>query len=323
MASRRRTVLQTKFFYAASVFACTFGVVSFLWHHAIVNWFFVAFGLIWVGIVTLFAWDVMTRTENLDREVRARTKELQDHARRLAETNRELKELDAMKSEFVANVSHELRTPLTSIRAFSEILERGGLADEERLEFAGIIRDESDRLASLIDAILNAERIRNGTVKWNVEPVSPEDLIGHVVRLFRHQAERDGLSLQGQAKEGLPDVKADRDRTLTVLNNLVSNALKFTPEGGEVSVGAEAEDGGEAVRFSVSDTGVGISPEERERVFEPFSVGGDETTAGRGTGLGLNISKQIVEQLGGRIWVEDRPEAGSTFYFTLPVAGRA
>ena len=503
-------ILQTRFFYVATIFAVSFGIVSFLWRYKSVNWVVIVFGLLWVGVMTAFAWEIVTRAEKLDEKVKDRTRALKEsnthlttlidqitifhhlshrmnqevkpadichtfvhrlqdafpelksvwlwlderiigpidenrnadeappplspvavagdelgrpaeltnpddyppmiagpvfesdfhhernlprlaeekgwtwatnsglqefagyplevgdtcigalglfsegnisknfvshlhlsvnqlamalekarllrgyrtRARDLAEANSELRKLDTMKNWFLSAVSHELRTPLTSIKSFSEILQNyGDLSENEIGEFAGIIRDESDRLSTLIDDMLDAASIADGRMEWNPEPTEPAELIHRSCQLFSYRAENSGLTLDQDVPENLPRVNADRGKIITVLNNLLGNAIKFTEPGGTIRVSA-GWDGteGDCVKIAVSDTGPGIAREDRERVFEKFTRLGEPTGAHPdGAGLGLAISREIVETHGGQIWVESEAGEGSTFFVTLPV----
>ena len=503
-------ILETRFFYVATIFAVSFGTVSFLWRYKSVNWVIILFGLVWVAVVTAFAWEIVTRAERLDEKVKKRTRALKesnahlttlidqitifhhlshkmnqevkpgricrtfvsglqesfpdlesvwlwlderivgpidenrheddtppplspvavsgadlgrpreladpDHyppmiagpvfrsefhhernlpetgrregwswveeaglqefagyplevgetnigalgmfseqsisknflshlhlsvnqlamalekarllrgyrsrARELAEANAELRKLDTMKNWFLSAVSHELRTPLTSIRSFSEILQNyEDLSEDETCEFAGIIREESDRLSTLIDDMLDAASIADGRMEWNPELTSPASLIRRSCKLFSYRIENSGLTLEQDVPDDLPQVEADRGKIITVLNNLIGNAIKFTEPGGTITISAAMDDeNGEAVTIAVSDTGKGIDRDDQRRVFEKFTRLGEPLGGHpKGAGLGLAISREIVEKHGGRIWVESEPGEGSTFSLTLPV----
>jgi len=316
---KSKSILQTKFFYVASIFAVSFGTVSFLWRYKSVSWVLIAFGIVWVGVVTAFAWQMVTRAETLDELVKSRTKEL-------AEANAELRKLDRMKNWFISVVSHELKTPLTSIRSFSEVLEGyEDLTPKERREFLGVIMSESDRLTGLINDMLDAASIADGRMEWNPRASSPNLLVERSCKLLAHKAENMRLSLHQAVPDGLPEVWADEGKIITVLNNLLFNAIKFTGPGGRIEVGArtieEEAKQGRFVAISVSDTGLGIAREDQERIFEKFmQVAEPPGDCPAGAGLGLAICKEIVEHHGGRIWVESEPGRGSTFTFTLPLA---
>jgi signal transduction histidine kinase len=243
---------------------------------------------------------------------------LQRRARQLAAANQELRQLDSMKDWFISSVSHELRTPLTSIRSFSEILQDyEDLSPQERLEFAAIIREESQRLGDMIDELLNLAKLAHGEAGASPAAFQLEPLVHRACRLFRQQADERDIELVEDVPEDLPAVFADEMGLARVLNNLVSNAFKFTPDGGRIVISAETE----TKRFvvvRVTDTGMGIAPEDQERIFERFTqVHNQLTDKTPGTGIGLAICKELVEKWGGEIWVNSTPGQGSTFSFLV------
>jgi Na+/proline symporter/signal transduction histidine kinase len=257
------------------------------------------------------------------RALERKSAELEAATAGLREANSRLQELDRLKDEFVSTVSHELRTPLTSIRAFSEILrDNPGLEADERAGYLGIVVEETERLTRLIDQLLDLSKLESGAVDWHVEEVD----LGRVVRASADataQLLRDrGVTLELEVPAAVPPVAADRDRLVQVVVNLLSNAVKFSPPaGGRVRVGVTpVED--RAVRVDVADNGPGVDAADRDLIFERFRQGGDvHGDRPPGTGLGLPISRQIVEHLGGRLWVAETSEEGATFSFELPVAG--
>jgi signal transduction histidine kinase len=238
--------------------------------------------------------------------------------------NRRLKELDRQKSDFLNVVAHDLRTPLTSIRSYADLLlmykdEPG----EIREEFLTIISKESVRLGNLIDDFLNLARIESGTMKFAMKTTDIVELIDHTIAVFQGETGRRHISLTREIEPGLPEIIADGDRLGQVLANLLSNATKFTPEGGAISVSAQSIPDNR-VEIRVTDTGYGIDPKDHRRIFEKFGQvedRGDGRVKG-GTGLGLTITKEILERHGGRIWVESELGKGARFVFTLPVGGR-
>jgi two-component system phosphate regulon sensor histidine kinase PhoR len=231
----------------------------------------------------------------------------------------ELRRLEGVRRDFVANVSHELRTPLTSIRVLVETLESGAMHDPEvSTDFLARIIAEVDRLALLVDDLLDLARIESERIRLAPEEIAPAELIAHVVERIGPQTERAGLRIEVAAAAKPPPVYADRERIDQVLLNLMHNAVKFTPVGGVITLGAE--DGGDVVRFEVRDTGVGISPDDLPRIFERFYKA-DRARHSQGTGLGLAIAKHIVQAHGGEIWAESNPGGGTIVRFTLPVAG--
>ena len=230
----------------------------------------------------------------------------------------ELRKLEQVRREFVANVSHELRTPLASIRALVETLEAGALDEPEiATDFLGRIVTEVDRLAALVDELLDLARLESGRVALRLEPLAPADLLTRGAQRLLPQVERARLTLDVAIDPDLPAVLADRSRIEQVLLNLVHNAIKFTPPGGTISVRAEVQ--GAMLLVEVRDTGVGIGPEELPRLFERFYKT-DKARRSDGTGLGLAIAKHIVMIHGGTITARSVVNQGATFLFTLPLA---
>src|SRR5262245_38010607 len=255
------------------------------------------------------------------RELERKRQELEAATAELRAANERLRELDRMKDDFVSTVSHELRTPLTSIRAFAEILhDSPGLATAKRQEFVGIILRETERLTRLINQILDLAKIESGRAEWAAEPVDMRavirDAADSTAALYRER----GVELETAVPDRVPIVVADRDRLQQVLLNLLANAVKFcTPGAGRVRVALSNAPG--AVRVDVADNGCGIAREHQGTIFEKFRQVGDTlTNRPQGTGLGLPISRLIVRQFGGELWVASEPGRGATFSFTIPVA---
>ena len=228
------------------------------------------------------------------------------------------------KSEFLANMSHELRTPLNAINGFSEIMVGemyGPLGDTRYRDYARDILNSGQHLLALINDILDMSKIEAGKMSLRFEPVSLEEIAEDALRLVRNRAETAGLTLLLDFEE-LPDVEADYRAVKQVLLNLLSNAIKFTPRGGCVTVRAERRDDplGERVRVSVEDTGIGISPADLERLARPFEqVESQHAKTQQGTGLGLALSKALVEMHGGGLDLKSAPGQGTTAGFSLPV----
>ena len=230
----------------------------------------------------------------------------------------ELRRLESVRREFVANVSHELRTPLASIKALVETLEAGAVDDPEVAgDFLHRIVGEVDRLAAIVDELLDLARLESGRVALRPEALAPANLLSRATDRLRSQIDRARLDLVLAVPVDLPRVRADRARVEQVMLNLVHNAIKFTPPGGTITVEALVEDG--MVRVNVRDTGAGVSPEELPRLFERFYKA-DKARRSDGTGLGLAIAKHIVQAHGGAIGAESPPGTGATFFFTLPLA---
>ncbi len=231
------------------------------------------------------------------------------------------REIADMKNEFVSTVSHELRTPLTSIKGYVDLILDGSAGDinEMQEEFLGIVKENSDRLVELINEMLDISRIESGRVHLKVEPLDISNSIDGAVDTFRAVLSQTDRSIDVHVPENLPQVVADPDRVGQVLINLISNAIKYSPGGGKVSI--TAGETGDFVTVSVSDQGLGISREDQKRLFTKFyRVDTAMTREIGGTGLGLSISKTIVELLGGEIGCKSRPGKGSTFWFSLPLA---
>jgi signal transduction histidine kinase len=223
------------------------------------------------------------------------------------------------KSEFLANMSHELRTPLNAIIGFSEVLlERMfGELNPKQEEYLQDILTSGRHLLSLINDILDLSKVEAG--RMELEPSAfdlPLTLEG-CLTLVRERASRHGITLELDMDESLGQFVADERKLRQVVLNLLSNAVKFTPEGGRIRLQGGRED--DAVQISVSDTGVGIAPEDQEAVFEEFrQVGSDQARKSEGTGLGLALARKFVELHGGRLWVASEVGKGSTFTITIP-----
>ncbi len=229
----------------------------------------------------------------------------------------ELRRLETVRREFVANVSHELRTPLASIKALVETLEAGAIDDQAiAADFLGRIVGEVDRLALLVDELLDLARLESGRVALRLEAVSPAEVLTRGGERLRPQIERGGLELRFALPADLPLVRVDPGRIEQVVINLVHNAIKFTPPGGAITIAALTKNG--VVEGSVSDTGAGISPEELPRLFERFHKA-DRARRSEGTGLGLAIVKHIIGAHGGAVSVESELDHGSTFRFDMPL----
>jgi two-component system phosphate regulon sensor histidine kinase PhoR len=229
-----------------------------------------------------------------------------------------LRRLETVRRDFVANVSHELRTPLASLKAMAETLESGAIDDREAArDFVRRMRAEIDGLAQLVEELLLIGRLESGQQTLAPEPTLPAELLGRAADRLGTLVQRAGLRLIVEPAERLPRVSADRDRMGQVLANLVHNATKHTPAGGEIRMSARRA--GDAVAFEVNDTGDGIAGSDLDRIFERFYKS-DRSRADGGTGLGLSIAKHIIEAHGGTITAASPgPGRGATFTFTLPV----
>jgi signal transduction histidine kinase len=237
-----------------------------------------------------------------------------------------LRRLEQVRKDFVANVSHELRTPLTSIKGYVEALLDGAKDNpDEAVRFLQIILRQSDRLNLILEDLLQLSQIESGLVRFKREPVHLGSLIERTLPLIKPLADKKRQSLTVAVPPDLPPVSGDEDRLVQVLTNLLDNAIKYTPEGGAISitgvVAAQPSDSPAQVELSIADTGIGIPEADRPRVFERFyRVDKARSREMGGTGLGLSIVKHIVEGHAGRIWVEGVQPAGSRFVLRLPIA---
>jgi two-component system phosphate regulon sensor histidine kinase PhoR len=229
----------------------------------------------------------------------------------------EVRQLETVRREFVANVSHELRTPLTSIRALVETLEAGAVDEPEiAMEFLGRIVGEIDRLNTLVEDLLDFARLEAGRTPLRLEYADIADVIRHSATRLHQQIERAGLSIEIDVPDDLPDIAIDIGRIEQVLINLIHNAIKFTPAGGSLFLRAWREKN--TIYVCLRDTGIGIPDEEQSRLFERFYKS-DKARRTEGTGLGLAIAQNIVSLHGGRISVTSTPGEGSEFTFSLPL----
>jgi len=234
----------------------------------------------------------------------------------------ELAQIDEMKSEFISIVSHELRTPLTAIKGFTDLILEGEVGEitEQQREFLGIVQSNSDRLVALINDMLDISRIESGRISLNPEDVEIHGAVEQAIAALRPLVEDKGLQVQTELVEEPSTIVADRARLQQILTNLISNACKYTPPGGWVTVRSESLDG--QIAISVSDTGIGIPPEALPHIFSKFyRVDQPQTRDIGGTGLGLAITKSLVEMHGGRIAIASRTGVGTTVRFTLPTTG--
>ena len=239
--------------------------------------------------------------------------------REIADKSRELEAASRHKSEFLANMSHELRTPLNAIIGFSEVLSERMFGDinEKQAEYLADILESGRHLLSLINDILDLSKIEAGRMDLEPSNFDLPNAIDNALVLVRERAQRRAIRLGRTVDGRLGMIRADERKVKQVLLNLLSNALKFTPEGGQIDVRADVRDGAAAI--SVTDNGVGIAPEDQQAAFEEFRQVGATVKKAEGTGLGLAISRKLIELHGGRLWVRSQVGTGSTFTFTLPL----
>jgi signal transduction histidine kinase len=233
-----------------------------------------------------------------------------------------------MKSDLLANVSHELRTPLTAIKGYTDyILERRlGAISEKQEKGLVVVQRNLERLSKTINALLDFSRMDVGRIALNLQPFALGPLLDQIVTALRSELEKKGLKLATDIERGLPSVIADREKVSAVLENLIINALKFTPEGGRITVSASraGSPGRPSARICVADTGVGIAPDQIAKIFNRFhQVDTSSTRRFGGVGLGLAIVKSILDAHGTAITVESEIGRGTTFAFVLPVLDRA
>ncbi|MBI5024187.1 MAG: PAS domain-containing protein [Candidatus Omnitrophica bacterium] len=233
------------------------------------------------------------------------------------------KELDNLKSAFVANVSHELRTPLVAIdKSLTLILEKeAGELSQTQEQFLSIARRNLKRLSALINDLLDLSKLEAGKMEVRRKRMAINNVIQEVIDSLNNWARSKNITLEKRIEDMLPDVEIDPDRLAQVITNLVGNAVKFTPNDGKITLEAKLSDGKKELEVSVKDTGIGIAPEDLPKIFSKFyQCGGERMISDvNGTGIGLSIAKEIVELHGGRIWVESEKGQGARFIFTIPL----
>jgi len=247
--------------------------------------------------------------------------ELGSLARDLNKMSSQLKEIDQMKSDFLASVTHELKSPLTSLIMYVDLFLEGAAGEltDKAKKFLKIMERSSNRLSRFIDDLLDMAKIERGKMEIKKESLEILPIVSETVELIKPQADEKDIEIAMNIPDNLPLVFVDGDRTRQIITNLLSNSIKFTPEKGKISI--KIQDEKECLQLSLSDTGIGIPPEQISRIFDKFEQVREvrERVKGpKGTGLGLAIVKSIVEAQGGKIWVESEVDKGSTFYFTLP-----
>ena len=258
----------------------------------------------------------------LDAKIVVKSKdELESLARDLNKMSGQLKEIDQMKSDFLASVTHELKSPLTSLIMYIDLFLTGatGKLNEKAKKFLRIMERNSNRLSRFIDDLLDMAKIERGKMEVRKESLGIFPIVSETVELMKPQADEKNIEIAMNIPNNLPLVLIDGDRTRQVITNLLSNSIKFTPEKGKISI--KIRDDKKYLEVSLSDTGIGIPAEQISKIFDKFEQVREirERVKGpRGTGLGLAIVKSLVEAQGGKIWVESEVDKGSTFYFTLP-----
>lgn len=257
-------------------------------------------------------------TEDLDET----NKKLLDAQKQLKKSFSELKELDIEKDSFISIAAHELKTPMTAIHGFAQLLEDKKMIDdvETRKKYLKIIESEVERLSKLVTNVLDLSRIDLGTMKFAIENVGISKQMEEVKNEMTQRVEGKGLKLEFTVEKNLPVVRTDRERLREVLINLIDNSAKYTPKGG---IRVKAHRKGNFIEFSVTDTGIGIPSKDFKKIFTRFyQVETPLTRKVGGTGLGLSICKELVENLGGKIWFKSKVGKGTTFFFTIPIESR-
>ena len=259
-------------------------------------------------------------------EKRLHERQISEYTKELETVNESLKEMDIKKTEFLNRVAHDLRTPLTSIKAYSElILKYKDKPAETYTKFIDIIREESNKMALLINDYLDLMRLTSGKMEYKRGPLNLPETVKQFVAMFSYHAKKNNISIVLNIPERLPILMGDSDKMNWLLNHLLTNAVKFTPSGGNITISAKVISASEAgnkrfVEVSVADTGRGIPSEWRDKIFDRFFQTDDPAIKAKGgTGLGLAIVKEIVEHHNGRVWAEASPSGGADIRFTLPV----
>jgi signal transduction histidine kinase len=241
----------------------------------------------------------------------------------------EVQRANLAKSDFVSFVSHELKTPMTSIRGYADLLAAGSVGEvsEAQMDFLNTIRTNIQRMATLVSDLADVSRIEAGRLKLEFASVSLGEVVDEVMRSTKAMVEEKSLNLDLDIPDNLPLVWGDRNRLAQIITNLTSNAVKYTPEAGTVTIGCQLsenhwdEEGApQVVHLSVKDSGIGIKDEDQKRIFQQYFRTDEGKETAPGTGLGLNITRTLVEMQGGKIWFHSAFGEGSTFHFTVPVS---
>jgi signal transduction histidine kinase len=244
----------------------------------------------------------------------------------------EVQAANMAKSQFVSLVAHELKNPMTSIRGFTDLLAKGviGPINDAQINFLNTIRSNVERMNTIVVDLNDLTKIEVGSMRLEFKPIQIEEVLDEVLNSFSQQIHDKGLILTREVEPDLPNVWADRTRMIQILTNLVSNASKYTPEAGHIYIGgklahANPDDDSSlmVVHLWIQDTGIGIPPEDWDKIFKQYYRTDASKEMASGTGLGLNITKSLVEMQGGRIWFESELGKGSTFHFTTPIAETA
>jgi two-component system sensor histidine kinase ResE len=245
-----------------------------------------------------------------------------EHLRELREKHAQLRELDQLKSRFVSNVSHELRTPLAVIKLYATLARKG--RPEKQPHYLQTIEQETHRLETMVENILDLSRMDRHALRVQPELLDAEEVITQVLEVYEETAKKRGIELRDHVQGALPPIWADKNHLIQMLTNLVDNALKYTPRGGQIWVATqELEVGSDHfLEIAVGDTGVGIPEDEQEKVFDRFYRGSNNTPGSTGTGLGLAIVQELMVQHGGQITLQSKVGEGSVFALQFPLGDR-
>ncbi len=271
--------------------------------------------------ITLLSENFNTMTQHLNESYTQLEHRVEQRTQELAEARDEAIEANKSKTEFVSVVSHELKLPMTSIKGYSDLMLSGatGELNENQKNFLTTIRNNVNRMATLVSDLADISRIESGNIRIEPRSVPVWDVADEVVNLTRTQIEQKKQKVILDMPAGLPKALCDRNRLSQILTNLISNANKYTPEGGVIQV--EATQANSMIQIKVQDNGLGMTAEDQEKLFSKFFRSADEKIReAPGTGLGLSITKNLIELQGGKIWFESEFRKGTTFYFTLPIA---
>lgn len=247
-------------------------------------------------------------------------KKVQEKTEDLQQVNVALEKANRLKSEFLTTMSHELRTPLNAIIGFAEVLrdEIAGSLSEDQKEYVNDIHSSGHHLLDMINNILDLSKIETGKMKLQYEEFCIEDAINNTLTIINASANNKGISVHTNIQDNAPPLSADKTKFMQILYNLLSNAVKFTPENGKITINAFQKN--KSLQFEIIDTGIGIKPEDKEKLFEAFhQANGSLSREYEGTGLGLHLTKRLVELHGGKIWAESTFGKGSAFFFILPI----
>ncbi len=260
-----------------------------------------------------------TLTSELEHRVDQRTAELSEANSKLKEANHKLLELDKMKSAFVSQASHDLRTPLTAIKGSLDNLSLGiaGELTEKQMRILERAQRSVDRLTGLINDILDLNRIESGREKMNKMKTGVNMIVQNALQEHNPSAEQKSIDLHSEIPDETLYVFADPQKIERVVGELIGNAIKYTPEGGQAFVNLSSAS--DTIEITVKDTGVGMDKDECNKIWERFYRSANSQHMAKGSGLGLSIAKELVEMHGGKIWATSQPDQGSTFYLTLPV----